>query len=124
ILCGLQRRAVADRRAAGRGYRRTAPGRRSPPGTQLAECDHVTSAPTPLSEPRPPDPRMRPGPGLRARIWLACLFLALSGAAAALWVAATRAPAGALYDPAALGAGPWAAALTCLVLGVALAGWL
>lgn len=85
----------------------------------------MTTAPTPS-----PDPasrrtgRTQPGPGLRARLWASCLILSLAGAVGVLWVAATRAPAEALYDPSALGAGPWAAAVACLVLGLVFAIWL
>ncbi len=72
--------------------------------------------PTPASQPRP-----RIGPGLKLRLWLACLSGALVSAAGTLWLLAT--PSLTPSDPAVYG---WLAGVACasLVVGLVLALWI
>src|SRR5499427_1468979 len=78
----------------------------------------MTHAPEPA---RAPQPRPRIGPGLKLRLWLACLSGGLVAAAGTLWMLAT--PALSPTDPAVYG---WLAgvACACLVLGLLLALWI
>jgi len=68
-----------------------------------------------------PQPRPRIGPGLKLRLWLACLSGGLVAAAGTLWMLAT--PRLSPSDPAVYG---WLAgiALASLVLGLLLALWI
>jgi len=74
-------------------------------------------APLPTS---PPDPRPRTGPGLRLRLWLACLSGGLVAAIGTLWLLAT--PSLSPSDPAVYG---WLAGVACasLVVGLLLGLW-
>src|SRR5262249_36250455 len=72
--------------------------------------------PAPAREPRP-----RTGPGLKLRLWFACLSGGLVAAAGTLWMLAS--PGLAPSDPAVYG---WltGVALASLVLGLLLALWI
>jgi len=78
----------------------------------------MTHAPPPAhsSQPRP-----RIGPGLKLRLWLACLSGGLVAAAGTLWMLAT--PSLSPSDPAVYG---WLAGVTCasLIIGLLLALWI
>jgi len=78
----------------------------------------MTRAPLPSHSPQP---RPRTGPGLKLRLWLACLSGGLVAAAGMLWMLAT--PSLSPSDPAVYG---WLAgvALASLVLGLLLALWI
>jgi len=78
---------------------------------------HMRAAqPTPAPQPRP-----RIGPGLKLRLWLACLSGALVAAAGTLWLLAT--PSLTPSDPAVYG---WLAGVACasLVVGLVLGLWI
>jgi len=68
-----------------------------------------------------PQPRPRIGPGLKLRLWLACLSGGLVAAAGTLWMLAT--PSLSPADPAVYG---WLAgvACACLIIGLLLALWI
>lgn len=68
-----------------------------------------------------PQPRARIGPGLRLRLWLACLSGGLVAAGGTLWLLAT--PGLSPSDPAVYG---WLAGVACgsLVVGLALGLWI
>lgn len=68
-----------------------------------------------------PQPRTRVGPGLKLRLWLACLSGGLVAAAGTLWLLAT--PSLSPADPALYG---WLAGVACaaLVVGLLLALWI
>ena len=72
--------------------------------------------PAPSAQPRP-----RIGPGLKLRLWLACLSGGLVAAAGTLWMLAT--PSLSPADPAVYG---WLAGVTCacLIIGLLLALWI
>ena len=72
--------------------------------------------PAPSQQPRP-----RIGPGLKLRLWLACLSGGLVAAAGTLWMLAT--PSLSPADPAVYG---WLAgvACACLIIGLLLALWI
>ena len=78
----------------------------------------MTHAPTPAPAPQP---RPRIGPGLKLRLWLACLSGGLVAAAGTLWMLAT--PSLSPSDPAVYG---WLAGVACasLVIGLLLALWI
>ena len=78
----------------------------------------MTHAPPPSSSPQP---RPRIGPGLKLRLWLACLSGGLVAAAGTLWMLAT--PSLAPSDPAVYG---WLAGVACasLIIGLLLALWI
>src|SRR5262245_18450729 len=78
----------------------------------------MTHAPPPAPSPQP---RPRIGPGLKLRLWLACLSGGLVAAAGTLWMLAT--PSLSPADPAVYG---WLAGVTCacLIIGVLLALWI
>jgi len=67
---------------------------------------------------------VRPGAGLRLRLWVACLLGGFAGAGAVLGLFAWLSPADPLFNPATLGIWPWSAAAFCLVLAVTLGLWL
>ena len=68
-----------------------------------------------------PQPRPRIGPGLKLRLWLACLSGGLIAATGTLWMLFT--PSLTPADPAVYG---WLAAVACasLLLGLILALWI
>jgi len=77
---------------------------------------------THVPKPAPaPQPRPRIGPGLKLRLWLACLSGGLVAAAGTLWMLFT--PSLSPTDPAVYG---WLAgvACACLVIGLLLALWI
>ena len=78
----------------------------------------MTHAPPPAPDPQP---RPRIGPGLKLRLWLACLSGGLVAAAGTLWMLAT--PSLSPSDPAVYG---WLAgvACACLIIGLLLALWI
>ena len=78
----------------------------------------MTRAPQPAPIPQP---RPRIGPGLKLRLWLACLSGGLVAAAGTLWMLFT--PSLSPADPAVYG---WLAgvACACLVIGLLLALWI
>jgi len=78
----------------------------------------MTHAPTPAPAPQP---RPRIGPGLKLRLWLACLSGGLVAAAGTLWMLAT--PSLSPSDPAVYG---WLAGVACasLIIGLLLALWI
>jgi len=78
----------------------------------------MTHAPPPAPSPQP---RPRIGPGLKLRLWLACLSGGLVAAAGTLWMLFT--PSLSPTDPAVYG---WLAgvACACLVIGLLLALWI
>jgi len=78
----------------------------------------MTHAPPPAP---PHQPRPRIGPGLKLRLWLACLSGGLVAAAGTLWMLAT--PSLSPADPAVYG---WLAgvACACLIIGLLLALWI
>ena len=78
----------------------------------------MTHAPPPAP---PPQPRPRIGPGLKLRLWLACLSGGLVAAAGTLWMLAT--PSLSPSDPAVYG---WLAGVACasLIIGLLLALWI
>ena len=78
----------------------------------------MTHAPPPDHSPQP---RPRIGPGLKLRLWLACLSGGLVAAAGTLWMLAT--PSLSPSDPAVYG---WLAGVTCasLIIGLLLALWI
>jgi hypothetical protein len=78
----------------------------------------MTHAPPPAPAPQP---RPRIGPGLKLRLWLACLSGGLVAAAGMLWMLAT--PSLSPADPAVYG---WLAGVTCasLIIGLLLALWI
>jgi hypothetical protein len=67
---------------------------------------------------------LRPGAGLRLRLWLGCLLGGVSGGAAVVGLLAWLSPPDPLFDPLALGIWPWSAAAFCLVLAVSVGLWL
>lgn len=69
----------------------------------------------------PPQPRARVGPGLKLRLWLACLSGGLIAAAGTLWMLFT--PSLAPPDPVVYG---WLAGVSCasLLIGLVLALWI
>jgi hypothetical protein len=77
----------------------------------------MTHAPPPAPSPQP---RPRIGPGLKLRLWLACLSGGLVAAAGTLWMFATPSLS---RDPAVYG---WLAGVACvsLVVGLLLALWI
>ena len=78
----------------------------------------MTHAPPPAPDPQP---RPRIGPGLKLRLWLACLSGGLVAAAGTLWMLAT--PSLSPSDPAVYG---WLAGVACasLIIGLLLALWI
>lgn len=91
-----------------------------PPSSRLRESDSGVGPVLDLEPARP----IRPGAGLRLRLWFACTAGGIVGAAAVLWIATSLAPSDALLNPGLLGIWPWSAALACIVVGIALAIWL
>src|SRR5215813_6520077 len=82
----------------------------------------TTSVMTRARLPSPvPQPRPRIGPGLKLRLWLACLSGGLVAAAGTLWMLAT--PSLSPADPVVYG---WLAGVACasLVIGLLLALWI
>src|SRR5205809_77090 len=72
----------------------------------------------------PAAPARSSAPGVRLRIWIACLVTALLGAAGVLAVAGAFLPVGTEASPELVAALPWVAAGVPLLAGIAFAAWL